>query len=141
MTKIIDDEGGCLCGAIRYRVSGAALSKTLCHCRSCRLACGGPTLAWAIFQRAHVEFIRGALSEFRSSPPARRGFCNTCGTALTYRTEKRPDHIDITTATFDHPERFAPECEIYVAEKLAWETLNPELAHHQDSSRRDPDLP
>ena len=43
-------EGGCLCGAIRYRVRGAPLSTTLCHCRSCRLACGGPTLAWAIFR-------------------------------------------------------------------------------------------
>jgi hypothetical protein len=137
MDDVQSEEGGCLCGAIRYRVSGPAISKTLCHCRSCRLACGGPTLAWAIFHREQVEFIRGTLTEFRSSPPALRGFCNVCGTALTYRTEKRPQHLDITSATFDHPERFAPECEIYIAEKLTWEALNAELPQHVGSSRRD----
>lgn len=137
MPTQIHDEGGCLCGAIRYRVSGPAISKTSCHCRSCRLAAGAPSLAWAIFRREHVEFLCGTPTEFRSSPPARRGFCGVCGTALTYRTDKRPDHIDITSATFDRPENFAPDCEIFIAEKLPWETLHPELPRHQGSSRKD----
>lgn len=137
MAMSIHEEGGCLCGAIRYRVRGAAVSTTLCHCRNCRLACGGPTLAWAIFHRDDVEFVRGAVTEFRSSPPALRGFCAVCGTALTYRTEKRPDHLDITTATFDHPELFAPACEIYVGEKIAWEVVNAELTQHIGSSRNE----
>ena len=131
------EEGGCLCGAIRYRVRGAALSTSLCHCRSCRLAAGGPTLAWAIFRNDDVEFVRGEPTEYRSSPPAHRGFCATCGTALTYRTEKRPDQLDITSATFDRPERFAPKKEIYVAEKLAWEVLHPAMVPFEGSSRMD----
>jgi len=129
------EPGGCLCGAIRYRVRGAALSTSLCHCRSCRLACGGPTLAWAIFRADQVEFVRGAMREFRSSPPALRGFCAECGTALTYRTDKRPGQIDITTATFDHPERFAPRVEIYVAERIAWQPTNARLTQFDGSSR------
>jgi len=130
-------DGGCLCGAIRYRVSGAALSKTLCHCRSCRLASGAPSLAWAIFRREQVQFLRGALTEFRSSPPALRGFCNVCGTTLSYRTERRPEHLDIATATFDRPELFAPQCEIWIAEKIDWEVTNPALPQFVGSSRRD----
>jgi hypothetical protein len=137
MSKNTSEEGGCLCGAIRYRVSGPAISKTLCHCRSCRLACGGPTLAWAIFDVKDIEFISGALTEFCSSPQTLRGFCNACGTTLTYRTEKRPEHLDITTATFDHPQHFMPDCEIYVAEKIAWETLHPDLRRYERSSRKD----
>ena len=132
-----DELGGCLCGAIRYRVRGAAVSTTLCHCRSCRLACGGPTLAWAIFNTQQVEFVRGSVREFRSSPPALRGFCAECGTALTYRTDKRPEQLDITTATFDHPERFAPACEIYVAEKIGWQATPQDLPQFPGSSRRD----
>jgi len=133
----IHAEGGCLCGAIRYRVRGAAVSTTLCHCRSCRLACGGPTLAWAIFRKDDVEFLHGELTEYRSSPPAHRGFCGTCGSALTYRTERRPEQLDLTTATFDHPELFAPEKEIYLAEKLDWEVLHPSMAQFEGSSRKD----
>ena len=130
-------EGGCLCGAIRYRVQGEALATTSCHCRSCRLAAGAPSLAWAIFRNEQIEFTRGVLKEFRSSAPALRGFCEHCGTALTYRTEKRPDHLDITAATFDDPTPFAPACEIRTAEKLTWEPLNPALKHFVGSSRAD----
>ena len=130
-------EGGCLCGAIRYRVRGEPVATSLCHCRSCRLAAGAPTLAWANFRRTDVEFLRGAPTEYQSSTPAWRGFCGTCGTALTYRTTKRPDQLDLTTATFDHPERFTPACEIYIAEKIAWETLHPDLPRHAGSSRKD----
>ena len=128
-------DGGCICGAIRYRVHGAALATSSCHCRSCRLAAGAPSLAWAIFHREQVEFVRGAPTEFRSSPPAMRGFCAVCGTALTYRTDRRPDQLDITSATFDDPTPFAPGCEIWVAEKLAWEPLSPVLKHYVGSSR------
>ena len=130
-------EGGCLCGAIRYRVHGEALATTSCHCRSCRLAAGAPSLAWAIFRNEQVEFMRGVPKEFRSSAPALRGFCAHCGTTLTYRTEKRPDHLDVTTATFDDPTPFAPRCEIWTAEKLTWEPLNPGLKHFVGSSRAD----
>jgi len=128
-------EGGCLCGAIRYRVTGNAVAKTLCHCRSCRMACGAPSLAWAIFRCEQVMWLLGAPQEYRSSPPALRGFCGHCGTSLTYRTERRPEHIDLTAATFDHPEFFAPDCEIWTEEKLPWETLNPALPRFARSSR------
>jgi len=39
-------EGGCLCGAVRYRMVGAPLSSAICHCASCRRASGAPTVAW-----------------------------------------------------------------------------------------------
>ena len=135
MSALVHEEGGCLCGAIRYRVRVEALTTTLCHCRSCRLAAGAPSLAWAIFRRADVQFLRGMPAEYHSSPPAWRGFCSVCGTTLTYRTTKRPEQLDLTTASFDRPERFAPDREIYIAEKLAWEALNPALPQYPGSSR------
>ena len=135
MSNRLTAEGGCLCGAIRYRVHAAPRAKTLCHCRSCRLAAGAPTLAWAIFRRADVEFLHGTPQEFRSSPPALRGFCAKCGTTLTYRTSARPDDLDLTTATFDDASRFAPECEIFVAERLAWQTVSSGLRQFVGSSR------
>ena len=135
MSNHLEAEGGCLCGAIRYRVHAAPRATSLCHCRSCRLAAGAPTLAWAIFRRAEVEFLHGTPQEFRSSPPALRGFCAICGTTLTYRTSKRPEELDLTTATFDEPGLFAPTCEIYVAERIGWEAVNPAFKQFAGSSR------
>lgn len=39
-------EGGCRCGAIRYRITGEPLSAGFCHCRMCQRAAGAPVVAW-----------------------------------------------------------------------------------------------
>jgi hypothetical protein len=54
---------------------------------------------------------------------------------LTYQREHEPDTIDVTTATLDRADDFAPEREIWTAEKLAWESLNESLRHFPGSSR------
>ena len=126
-------EGGCLCGAVRYRVSGEAVARTLCHCVSCRRASGGVSVAWAVFDRDAVE-IEGELREYSSSPGIHWGSCAACGSLVAYRRDSRPGHRDITTATLDDPAAFPPTVEIWVGEKCAWEVLNPALPHKERSS-------
>ena len=128
-------EGGCLCGAVRYRVRGEPVARTLCHCASCRRAAAAPSVAWAIYRREDFELVAGAPKEFRSSPHVARGFCAECGTPLTYRSDRRPDTMDVTTVSLDAPDAFAPEREIWTEEKLAWETLNPALPRYPRSSK------
>ena len=128
-------EGGCLCGATRYRVRADARASTLCHCNSCRRASGAQSVAWAVFPANAFEFTKDEPSRFKSSPAVVRTFCSRCGTPLTYEHESRADAIDVTTATLDEPNRFAPVCEIWVGEKLAWETLDPKLPHYPRSSK------
>jgi len=91
-------EGGCLCGAIRYRVTSAPTALVVCHCRSCRLSSGAPSLAWAIFRAADFAFTRGAPAMFASSPGVERGFCSRCGTTLTYSGSDRTNVADVTKA-------------------------------------------
>ena len=127
-------EGGCLCGAVRYRVNAAATALTHCHCSTCRHALGAPSAAWAIFPRAAFAFIAGAPARFASSPKVVRTFCSRCGTSLTWQHEDRPLTIDVTSATLDDADAFAPTREIWVDEKLAWQTLDPALPHYPRSS-------
>lgn len=126
--------GGCLCGAIRYRVRGEAIARTLCHCVSCRRATGGVTVAWAVFPQPDVEITRGQVREYSSSAGIYWGFCPDCGSLVTYRRDTRPDHTDITTATLDDPDRYPPTVEIWTGERIAWEQLNPALPHKVRSS-------
>jgi hypothetical protein len=127
-------EGGCLCKAVRYRVAGEPLAKTLCHCRSCRLASGAPSLAWVVFRTGDFVITAGALVSFQSSPGVYRTFCGICGTSLTYQSTSRPDAIDVTTISLDHPDDFAPTKEIWVEQRVPWETLDSELPHYARSS-------
>lgn len=130
--------GGCLCGAVRYRVTAAPLALTLCHCRSCRLAAGAPSLAWTVFPASAFAFVSGEPARYRSSPAVVRSFCGNCGTSLGWQHDARPETMDVTTASLDHPEQFAPTCEIWTGDKLAWETLDPRLPHYPRSSREGP---
>jgi hypothetical protein len=120
-------EGGCLCGAVRYRVTGPPRATSLCHCDSCRRATGGPSLAWVIFDEDKVEIIAGTLATYASSPGVERGFCADCGSSLSYTRANRPGLFDVTTASLDDPEAFPPDKEIWLEEKLSWEAANPHL--------------
>ena len=120
-------EGGCLCGAVRYRAAGAGGHPTLCHCRSCRRASGAPVVAWVTFPRAGFAFVRGAPVRHRSSAPVLRSFCGACGTALTYQHDAFPDGVDVTTVSLDDPEPWAPADHTWTSHRLPWLHLGDDL--------------
>lgn len=128
-------EGGCLCGAVRYRASGEVSHPTLCHCRTCRRAAGAPVVAWITVPIARFAFTRGAPVEFRSSPPVTRGFCGVCGTPLTYRHSSFPDSIDVTTASCDDPEAFPPADHTWTSDGISWMQVDDGSPRHR--GRRD----
>jgi hypothetical protein len=136
---VVDSEvqGGCLCKSVRYRLVGSPLAQSLCHCRSCRLAAGAPSVAWVVVKRHDFEVIAGVPARFRSSASVVRTFCSKCGTSLTYQHDESPDTIDVTTATLDAPEAFPPTREIWLEHRLAWEPLDENLRHYQRSSSGD----
>jgi hypothetical protein len=132
----IDVRGGCLCGDVRYLITGQPVATTLCHCRSCRLATGAPAVAWVVVRRADLVIEQGEPVAFRSSPPVERTFCGRCGTSLTYRRDDSPDSIDVHTATLDGPDAFPPTREIWLEEKVAWMVSNNRLDQYPRSSVR-----
>jgi len=127
-------EGGCLCGAIRYRVTGEPVAATLCHCGSCRRASGGTNVAWAVFDQDKFEWLNGYPGVYSSSPGIEWLYCRDCGSTVGYRRASRPEHMDITTGTLDDPGRYPPDVEIWLEQKIGWETLHPELPKRQQSS-------
>jgi len=132
-------EGGCLCGAIRYRVSGDPVATTLCHCRSCRRATGGTNVAWAVFDHGDFKWLTGYPAAYSSSPGLEWLFCRGCGTLVGYRRSSRPDHMDVTVGSLDEPDRFPPAVEIWLDHKIGWEPLDPNLPKRPESSLNPPE--
>jgi hypothetical protein len=130
----INAAGGCLCGAIRYRITAAPQVTSYCHCKSCRLASGAPAVAWVVLPRDGFVIERGSPVGFRSSPQVERTFCSSCGTSLTYRHDDSPDSIDLHTATLDDPDAFPPTREIWLEHKIAWMATNDQLAAYPRGS-------
>ena len=61
-------EGGCLCRAVRYRVNGVPVVTSLCHCRTCRLAAGAPSVAWVILRSSDFMFSAAQPAPFSFVP-------------------------------------------------------------------------
>jgi len=53
-----------------------------------------------------------------------------CRTSLTYETDRRPEEIDITTGSLDHPEDFPPTKDVYPEERLPWGRSHPQLSSY-----------
>lgn len=123
-------QGGCLCGAVRFEITGPVLYSCICHCQSCRKASGGAYVPWATFEKARLSLLAGDMQWFRSSPGVTRGHCPGCGTTLTYEDEDRTGQIDITVSSFDDPTQFAPVAHIWVEDKLPWVCIDDELPRY-----------
>jgi len=91
-------------------------------------------VAWLTFDCSQVEFTRGALRIYPSSPGVERGFCADRGSALSFRAADRPSEIDLTTMTLDDPNAFPPDREVWTMYRLPWVAPNPALAQFSNGS-------
>ena len=124
--------GTCYCGDIAYRISGEFSSQCFCHCRSCQLAGGAPYLAWGTIDSSQLDITHGTLKEITRSAGITRGFCDQCGTSLTYRHYQRPGQVDVCLATIDEPQLVRPEYHIWVADKLPWISIDDGLPQYPE---------
>jgi hypothetical protein len=111
-------EGGCLCGAVRFKAEGEPINVRICHCRLCQKSMGGPFFARALFDQKALT-LEGPTGRFPSSERLERIFCRQCGTRLgTWRTNGTA--AGIALALFDDRNTFSPTEHIWVSEKIDW---------------------
>src|ERR1700730_12762882 len=123
MTNLPDEHGhmtgGCQCGAVRYELLTPPKHASICHCRMCRRASGQPFMALARVKNESLRWTRGSPSLFRSSNIVERGFCNGCGTPLTYR-RLESNTVSVTIGRLDDPELARPVLQFGIEGKLSW---------------------
>ena len=108
--------GGCLCGGVRYRISGGLRGVIVCHCAQCRRTSGHYAAMTSAPSANIVMTCSGTLQWFRSSDTAERGFCSRCGGNLFWKQAGR-DAISVTAGTLDVPTNLKIEQHIFVADK------------------------
>ena len=111
-------EGGCQCGAVRYRTSDQPVRVIACHCSTCKLRTGAPYGIGVYLNDKDVEFTQGSMRtfEFRSDESGRwlrNEFCERCGTAVSWTLEMRPGLRAIAGGTYDDPNWFKIQAHIW----------------------------
>jgi len=119
-------EGGCYCGAVRYRAEGEPLFKAQCHCRECQYISGGSPNVVLGMPEAGFQYTKGAPKAFRRSDlenPVTREFCPECGTHLLSRAPYLPAAL-LKVGTLDDPSLFGgPQMAIYTVDKQAFHQI------------------
>jgi hypothetical protein len=110
--------GGCQCGAVRYALFEVPVS-SVCHCRMCQKAVGGPFAALSKLPTAQFAWTRGTPGKFQSSSAAERHFCSACGTPLTFHYLVG-DAIEVTTGSLDQPVGLPATKNFGVEARLPW---------------------
>lgn len=94
--------GSCLCGAVKYEVTGALRPVIACHCTQCRKQTGTYMSATAA-KDGQLRLVEEAgLKWYRSSDEAKRGFCSECGSVLFWKGVGR-DYTAIAAGSIDGP--------------------------------------
>ena len=117
MTKL---DGGCLCGAVRYRLDGEIEDSAYCHCRTCQRQSGAPVVAWFAIAPDALAYTKGKPKGYRASIRATREFCGDCGTYLLFREDDATASLGVNTATLDDPAQVPPTFHIWYQSHVSW---------------------
>lgn len=131
-------KGGCLCGAIRYKIKGEILNMAHCHCRSCQRATGSGYYPFIAINKEDIEFdgdVREYMRVGGSGKNISTGFCGVCGSTLYGRPEKWPTIMTISASSLDDPSPFEANMEVWLEDAQPWVTIDPLHATFQQNPK------
>jgi hypothetical protein len=119
-------EGGCSCGAVRYRLASDPMFVNCCHCLNCQRQTGSAFVINLLIEADRVELLAGepqAVDAPRDDGSAQRVYrCPTCQVAV-YSEYGRPEVLFVRGGTLDDPSSVTPDAHIFTRSKLDWVRL------------------
>jgi hypothetical protein len=118
-------EGGCACGGVRYRMTGAPIFVHCCHCRWCQRESGAAFALNALIEADRVVLLKGEPERVATPSASGKGQtfarCPDCHVALWSNYAGAGDLVNfVRVGTLDQPDRLPPDIHIYTASKQPW---------------------
>lgn len=135
-------EGGCACGAVRYRMGSEPMFVHCCHCHDCQRQTGTAFVLNALIEADRVVLVSGEIESIPVPTDSGRPHvihrCASCRTAVwsTYGGVEKLRFVRV--GTLDTPSALPPDVHIYTRSKLPWITLPagiPAFEAYYDSGR------
>jgi hypothetical protein len=127
-------EGGCLCGGVRFRISGKLGPAGFCHCKQCQRASGSAFAANAPVRARYFALAAGEelVSEYESSPGKYRAFCRRCGSPVYSRRDSEPELRRVRLGTLDGDPGRRPLAHVWVSAKAPWYEIHDALPRYPE---------
>ena len=125
-------EGGCLCGKVRYEISGPLFNADHCHCSMCRRQHGAAFATYAEFHPGDFEWISGEdlVKVYETMPGVGWCFCRECGSTLAGTDEGKITTVTLGTVEGDPGVR--PESHIFVGSRAHWHDIHDDLPQFEE---------
>jgi hypothetical protein len=116
-------KGSCLCGAVKYEVTGEPKRFVHCHCSRCRKATGTGHASNLFLQPASLKWLSGEEQvRMFKVPEAKRftnAFCVTCGSRMP-RQQQGTDAVIIPAGSLDDDAPIRPQGRIFYGSRASW---------------------
>lgn len=129
-------KGGCLCGTIRYEITGKLLSADHCHCSMCRRQHGAAFATYADFEPGGFHWTSGAelVKVFTAAGGGGWCFCPECGASLAGTVDGKVTSITLGTVEGDPGIR--PTSHIFTGSKARWHEIRDDLPQYDERPPR-----
>ena len=116
--------GGCLCGAVRYRITAEPLTLYACHCTDCQALGGGAFRLCMPVPREAVDVTQGEPELFEYTPlgarTKRATRCGACSTWLWGDPQRLPQIRIVRASTLEDRRWLDPVAHIWVRSAQPW---------------------
>jgi hypothetical protein len=127
--------GSCLCGRVKYEITGPLGTAANCHCSMCRKQHGAAFRSRAGIEASQFRWLAGEelMTFYESSPGTHRGFCSVCGSPITNRIDATAvsaggvERMGVHLGGLDDDPGKAPALHAFVVDKAPWFTITDDL--------------
>ena len=116
--------GGCACGAVRFRLLAAPMFVHCCHCLDCQRQTGSAFVLNALIETNRIQLLRATPRPIAMPTDSTRPHdvyrCDACQTAVWSDYGGRPGLRFVRVGTLDNPAALAPDVHIFTRSKLPW---------------------
>ena len=127
--------GGCLCGGVRYRITGPRRNVVNCHCENCRRT-HGHIAAYTSVRDSDLNLTtRQTLQWYHDrSPDTYRGFCNRCGASLFWDARDGNNKIAVAAGSLDDASGLQTIGHVYVSEAGKYYEISDDLPRFESGN-------
>jgi hypothetical protein len=120
-------EGGCACGAVRYRLASGPMFVNCCHCSDCQRQVGSAFVINALIETDRIQVQSGEIAPTAMPTDSGRPHlvyrCTACGTTLWSDYGDRKVMSFLRATTLDDRGALKPDAHIFTRSKLPWVQL------------------
>ncbi|MDP6708333.1 MAG: GFA family protein [Alphaproteobacteria bacterium] len=128
-------EGGCACGAVRFRLHGEPIFIHACHCTDCQRLSASAFGISMIVEADRIETVAGTMTTVEMVADSGRTksiyFCPACGSQLWNKVPHRPGLLTLKAGSLDAVDWFRPQAHIWTRSKQAWLQLADAAPHFE----------